>query len=385
VNTHDVLAFAVATEAVRRLRTGTAPWSSLFSSDAYITSSRAWPVPDFVIVDNANELSIAAEFKPPQQTKREYLTGLGQAISYTRDFHYALLVVPTVADDGYPISDHIVSVVKQEILDRIPLGILSYDPAILAPGHAAFTEAHLFSARKDAPDNLAPLDQSFYAKWREMGPEEILRYVQHSYDEMRTGGAATITVRDRAFHRLWLDIQAGNLHHWGGDIRHYKDTPKNKVAVHKNYRNFLFHLGWTDADGALTKEGLDAMHVGSLYGAMSRPFGDQIAKAALSNGKHLILFNAINEYQDSLGQPFPDEPEWLDGLETFLESKGLLKRNPQRKAAAVKHSERQFLKAEKQLWKNLELISPRGSRVFHPGRGFIFNWSRITELLQSQN
>ena len=81
--------------------------------------------------------------------------------------------------------------------------------------------------------------------------------------------------------------------------------------------------------------------------------------------------------------PFPDEENWLIGLESFLEDKGLLKRNPERALAAIEGSARQFLKAEKQLWRKLELIIPRGARVFHPGRGFVFNWSRITELLQT--
>ncbi len=91
MNTHDVLAFAVATEAVTRLRAGRAPWNTLFSTNTYVTASRTWPVPDFVLVDNGNVKAIAAEFKPPQQSKREYLTGLGQALSYSRDFDYGLL------------------------------------------------------------------------------------------------------------------------------------------------------------------------------------------------------------------------------------------------------------------------------------------------------
>ena len=146
----------------------------------------------------------------------------------------------------------------------------------------------------------------------------------------------------------------------------------------------MFHVGWTEAGGALTKEGLETLHVGSLYGAASRPFLDAVAKSALIAGKHLILFNAISEFQDRLAG-VPDEPTWLHSLEEFLEDKGLLKRNPARGAAAVAGSARQFLKAEKQFWKKLELIIPRGptgARVFHPGRGFIFNWARITALLQ---
>ena len=110
---------------------------------------------------------------------------------------------------------------------------------------------------------------------------------------------------------------------------------------------------------------------------------DNVAISAMTAGKHLILFNAITEFQNALTGSFPIEGDWLMQLELFLEQKGLLKRNPARGAAAVQGSARQFLKAEKQFWKNLGLIVPRGTRVFHPGRGFIFNWSRITDLLQA--
>lgn len=60
--------------------------------------------------------------------------------------------------------------------------------------------------------------------------------------------------------------------------------------------------------------------------------------------------------------------KWLDLLEEYLETKGLLKRNPGRAGAAVMGSARAFLKAEKQLWKCLEFVVPYGARVFHPGR-----------------
>ncbi len=382
---HDVLAYAIATEAVRRLRVGAAPWGTLFSADAFVTASRAWPIPDFVLVDNANSLTIAAEFKPPLQTKREYLTGLGQAVSYSRNFDYSVVVLPTIADDGYRIADHVVDVLRQPALATVPVGVLAYDPALLSPHNPAFTELHFFARRGSSPANPASLDQSFYAKWREISPEEILRYLAYTYDEMRIPSATTGTIRDRAFDRLWVDIQAGRLHHWAGGVRHYGASVSIKTGVLKNYRNFLFHMGWTEeGSGSLTSEGLRALHVGSLYGAGGRPFADEIAKAALTNGKHLILFNAIAEYQDAILPPFPTEADWLIGLESYLVSKGLLKRNPGRAAVAVAGSTRAFLKAEKQFWKNLELITPRpsGARVFHPGRGFIFNWSRITELLQ---
>lgn len=385
MNTHDVLAYAVARELVSRVRASEAPWSDVLSAKSYITASRSWPIPDFVLVDETQRLAVGAEFKPPLQSKREYLTGLGQAIAYARDFDYGLLVVPTIADDGYPIAEHIATVLRQPAMSTVPVGLIAYDPSYLSPSSATFEPLHMFSRRLDKPAVRARLENSFYAKWREASPQEILALLDHSYEEMRHASDPAKSVRERAWDRVWLDIQAGNLHHWAGKPRKYKNTQKNKTAVWKNYRNFPVHVGWVDPGGALTTEGLRALHVGTIYGANSRPFLDEIAKAVLVPGKHLVLLSAITEFQDS--RPSHDnEGDWLDDLEAFLELKGLLKRNEARSAAAVKKSERQFLKAEKQLWKELGLIVPRppkGKFVFHPGRGFVINWSRITDLLQS--
>ncbi|MBA4040393.1 MAG: hypothetical protein C0474_01040 [Sphingobium sp.] len=384
MNTHDVLAFAIAQEAIRRVGTAAAPWNAILSPTSYITSSRTWPVPDFVLVDPVSRVTVGAEFKPPQQSKREYLTGLGQAIAYSRDFHYGALILPTIADDGYPIGRHIAGVLAEPDLANAPVGLFTYDPAILSPATPEFTELRFFAQRQHAPATAASLDQSFFAKWREMSPQEMLILLEASYDEMRNPSAGTGTTRDKAFAALWTAIQAGTVHHWAGGVRNYKDTPANRTAVSKNYRNFLFHIGWTDPAGALTKDGLNALHVGTLYGPWSEPFLDAIATALLQAGKHLILFNAISEFQDSAGTAL-DEPSWLQRLEDDLENRGLLKRNPARHQAAVANSSRQFLKAEKQLWRNLRLIVPRGGRAFHPSRGLIFNWSRITSLLQGRD
>ena len=377
MNTHDVLAYAVAQEAVRRIGLAEPAWTAL-SPASYITTSRVWPVPDFVLMDSATNVTIAAEFKPPRQSKREYLTGLGQASAYTRDFHYSLLVLPTVADDGYLIADHVVDVLNEPHFQHAPLGVIEYDPRTLSPLNPSFKEVRLFPHRASNPTSLVSVDQSFYAKWREMSPQEMYLLLAHSYDEMRKTSVPT-NVRDRAFELLWQEIQAGSVLHWGGKTRNYNSSLK--MGVNKNYRNFFFHIGWTDGTGALTSSGLQSLHTATLYGPWSEPFLDEIAKALLGDGKHLILFNAISEFQDALST-VPVETIWLDELETSLEKRGLLKRNPARHQAAVAKSARAFLKAEKQLWKNLRLIKPNGTRVFHPGRGFIFDWARITNLLQ---
>src|ERR1700688_3081161 len=117
MDTHDVLAFAVAQEAIQRIRRAESPWNDVFSTQVHATSSRAWPMPDFVIQDSDRALTAGAEFKPPNQSKREYLTGLGQALAYTKAFTFGLLVVPDRAIDGYPIAEHIHGVLSETTLE----------------------------------------------------------------------------------------------------------------------------------------------------------------------------------------------------------------------------------------------------------------------------
>ena len=381
MNTHDVLSFAVATECVRRIRTGDAAWSHIFSTAAYPSSSRTWPLPDFVLVDDANDIKAAAEFKPPNQSKREYLTGLGQAVAYTRDFHYAILIVPDFAEDDYPIAEHITNVLAQPVATGLPISVLRYDPRVLSESNAGFIVTRPLEARTAPLARSAPVENSFWAKWRDISPMELGTFLEYLYDEGRSNEPGT--VRDRAFESLWRDIQAGQLRHWGGGVRTVSDSAANKEAWKKNYRNFVAHIGWSNPDGKLTEEGLVALRIVHQYGSESRMFIDELARTILTAGKHLVLINAINRFQDREAL-IDNEQAWLDDLETHLEDAGLLKRNPGRHEAAIRQSARGFLKAEKTLWKNLGFISTAGTtgaRVFHQGRGFIFDWSRITALL----
>lgn len=389
MTTHDELAYAVALDAVAAIRAGTDPWPSLFRAECHVTSSRQWPVPDFVLSDRITDkagVAAAAEFKPPGQTKREYLTGLGQALAYTRDFDYAILVVPQISDDSYEISQHIQSVLAQPDFAAAPLVLLEYDPRTITPQQSNAQVVRFCPPRTQRPAKKVSLEGSFYAKWREMSAEEVACFLRHLYREHSEPTSSAGNTRDRAWAGLWKDIQAGKLRNWSGDVRRFADTPTSREANKKNWRNFLNHIGWMETDGTLTESGLAALHTALTYGGRSMIFVRSLAQAVLLEGKHLILINAINEYQRSLyarDRQFPAEPEWLAGIEQHLENKGLLQRNPERHGAAIRGEARGFLKAEKQLWKELGFIVPNGRYAFHHNQGFVFDWARITELVRS--
>ncbi|HTW43181.1 MAG TPA: hypothetical protein VMD79_12785 [Solirubrobacteraceae bacterium] len=381
MNTHDVLAYAVAQQIVRDIRAGDPQWSPVFSPTVHTAGARGWPIPDFVLQDAASGEAGAAEFKPPDQTKREYLTGLGQAVAYTRDFHYSLLVVPDVADDDFQIGAYLQDVLTQSVTSPLPVGLVEYDPRTLSSARADLLIRRPLTARAGGFARRPPVESSFYAKWRDASPQELARFLELLYEEGRKPHQAR-SIRDRAFDRLWVEMTSGRTLHWGGQPRRVTNRASNREAWGKNYRNFVTHIGWCGPDGKLTEPGLEGVRVVHLYGANSRVFLDFLARSVLSEGKHLVLLNAINELQDAMIPP-KEETKWLSDIELGLEHQGLLKRNPGRHGAAVQNVARGFLKAEKTLWRNLELITPRGTRVFHPGRGFIFDWSRITSLLGS--
>jgi hypothetical protein len=160
------------------------------------------------------------------------------------------------------------------------------------------------------------------------------------------------------------------------------------VAWGKNSRNFVRDVGLTEAEGALTPNGFEAMRLAHQYGPDSQLFLDYMARMILLEGKHLVLINTINEFQDAEYKargPFPSEEDHLHAVEDHLEAEGLLERNPGRHRAAVRGSARSFLKAEKALWNNLGIIVPSGrsgGRAYTKGRGFVFNWTRVSSLVK---
>ena len=90
-----------------------------------------WPRPDIAFQDSRTKSTIAIEFKPPGQAKREYITGIGQAFAYLKDFEFSALIVPLKTEDGFDIANYIKSCLEQDYATMIPIALFAYkkDPA----------------------------------------------------------------------------------------------------------------------------------------------------------------------------------------------------------------------------------------------------------------
>ncbi len=123
---HDEMALEVARTIRDNVVKGVRPWSDLYKSTIIISSSSEWPEPDFVF-DDQQKLTYGFEFKPPNATRREYVLGVGQALTYLNQFSFSSLIIPSMAE-GFNIAEYI-----SALIQNIPLkiGLISYETADL--------------------------------------------------------------------------------------------------------------------------------------------------------------------------------------------------------------------------------------------------------------
>ena len=65
-------------------------------------------------------------------------------------------------------------------------------------------------------------------------------------------------------------------------------------------------------------------------------FVDLSAHAVLITGRHLILINTINAFQDAFTGTFADDSDRRTAVEAVLAAAGMLERNPGRLLAATR-------------------------------------------------
>lgn len=129
---HDFMALELSSVLLTQLRTGQAAnWAIPRLSDKSILWQGVadWPRPDMAFEDKSTKATLALEFKPSNQTKREYITGLGQMITYLADFEFAGLAVPEKSDDGFGIAKYLRDVIVRDLTD-LPIVLFSYDKSV---------------------------------------------------------------------------------------------------------------------------------------------------------------------------------------------------------------------------------------------------------------
>ena len=368
---HDQGAEKTGGFILSQIRKGDVSYKQVFSPSMRRIGDWGWPRPDFVCFDDEKECSYALEYKPPMQSKREYVCGLGQSITYLQHHTYSGLIIPKIADDGFPIADYIKSVLQSDVMANSPISLYTYNPKtfdveILRQITSVRTGA------KITPSEEA--DKTFWCWWRDMSHYELydllsLSFIYGDYE----GDAYT----DRIFPEFWNRLVNHKTKTFEGKYRKVQDGSKGSYK--QNYRIPFEQLGlWSSKEGKLSDLGFQLLMIGKKYGADSANFKNALAYLILTIGHHIELIHVIDEIQSESLIP-KKSLDFKKMLDAELTERGMIGK---RKPTAVKTDKKgSYIRDEMKLWNKFNLINKKGGDYFFPGEGYKFNWQQINEVL----
>jgi hypothetical protein len=408
---HHLLAKATTDSVLANFKSGA--WNCL--NDVGVNFYRVgcestFPSPDAAFYDDTKRLMVSFEFKPPTETKRGILTGLGQAVAYLNSSNISYLVIPKTLED-FSIGDYMTDLFKKQIEENLPVGLIIYEND--APTNVQLI--HNVNSLKREQEFKAIATGRFWAKHLDM-PVPLFHLILHCYYLKKIG-----KIGGDAFAYCWDNhlvpksvlrtLTAIPVRDLSGDIIQTLAGRKNitffekriaaikklsgpargkavtelKVdadatfigdnyfnSVKKNFVTFLKHIGVVDSTGNITDLGFKLYHLGLVNGPNSKIFFDYFTQTVLIIGHHLDLIFDL----DNLCNAYKGEKTIMEIRNLMLdeyEAKGMIKRNPNRKAGS--ESKVEFLKYEFILWNALDLLIRTNGKP-----ELSFNWKKITEI-----
>ena len=367
---HDVMAHEVSRLLLEQLRGGRADWATdrLTRATSVWPGFIDWPRPDFVFLDESTGASLAVEFKPPAQAKREYVTGLGQAVTYLNTFEYAAVVVPRWTEDRFDLGEYLRSTLSTDCCRSLPIALFVYERDAADPTDAkaeVFLRPRLGSVPH--PPRLH-ISKVFWGYWRDLSQYDLLTLL----DLM---GVSRRRLFPSAFRHFWRTYMAtGRARTWEGSPRKRRRLRSRSYTSEEVNANLsLRHVGVIDSSGNLTGPGYELLHLGRLHGPSSPAFMRRLSRLVLTEGRHLDLILWVDEQQRTIARRGKMSPVvFFRALDKRLQKAGIIKRAP------VNRPKPTFLRDEQKLWNKLGLLIPSsGKSYFHPGVGLVFDWRSI--------
>ena len=375
---HDLLADKAGRAIINKITTRETNWGQIFSSNIKKAGDFGWPRPDYVCYDYDLNQSVAFEFKPPNHSKREYLTGLGQTLSYLQKHHYSGLILPTIVE-GINLAEQISSILSLDVFAKHHIAVIGYDERTLEadPNNSI----QLFKRIEDERTGEiieSNLSQTYWCWWRDISHYEVFQLLNILDKYSSETGDIYSNYAWPEFWSLMVNRQTKN---WEGTPREKTDNDTNRRSEKQNYKIPLFQLGLIEqSEGRLTVEGYKLISIGKIFGLNSSIYIDYLTKLVLIEGKHLILIQDLENFKNQASASSLDNQEQFRiDFELYLENNNSIgTRKPGRTTTGNKVS---YIRDEFKLWNKLGLIKSTGMRYYVSGRGVEFNWSRITDIL----
>jgi len=367
---HDAMAHGVERLLLEQLRAGSADWATdrLTRATSLWPGFIDWPRPDFVFLDESTGASLAVEFKPPAQAKREYVTGLGQAMTYLNTFEYAAVVVPRWTDDRFDLGAYLKKTLNADCCASLPVALFVYDRDA-TDAEDTMAEVHLRPRLGEAPKSPRLHSRRvFWSYWRDLSQYDV-------FCLLNLMGASRPRRFASAFRQFWRTrMVTGRALTWEGSMRkRRKPRSPSYNSERINADLSLRYIGVIDTEGNLTGLGYELLHLGRLHGPDSPAFIRRLANLVLLGGRHLDLILWVDEKQRTInGRRKQDAGAFFGALDKCLQDDGIIRHAP------VDRPKPTFLRDEQKLWNKLGLLVRRdGKSYFHPHIGLVFDWRAI--------
>jgi len=296
---HDELAEFLSRVILRNFK-------NLFGNVFISSVSMDFPKPDFIYVPyemrriNIQEiekylgqttltgerlpLPVSFEVKTPYVYKHEYVTGIGQAISYNSVFPLSYLVIPDVNMEGFEVLGFIKEVVETNNLN---IGLFSYkmenpqEIELIKEASIVRTQARRIK------ESVKGIRRS-YSYWRETKPEEVFEALRISKELEKT---QRYNILNEVLTKLWDEVLSS---------RFPRTTRVSSFLL--NYKLFLIQNALLDATGRLTAIGRHTLVLGERFGKESETFREIITYVLLKYGGHYSLLSKIYDVQRQMSE-----------------------------------------------------------------------------------
>lgn len=406
---HHILAKTTTDAVLKKYKSEEWFCGDRIGKDFYrVTTDASFPSPDASFYDEPNKFLVSFEFKPPTETKRGILTGIGQSIAYLQDSNISFLIAPQFLED-FHLGEYLLDLFEKQIFGKLPTGLILYennspevvtlasdiDLSIISSTASNFSTRNITSTRYWAKHQDLPLGlfhlllHCYFLKKSNTISEDPFKYCWTHYMISPTiledftpiqihdcNGDIIMTPRGTKplvmMEKILNSSASMNITERREYIRSQIDTDftgDNKYqAYRKNFVSFLKHLRVIDSAQNLTESGFRLYSLGLTNGPSSKVFQDYFIKELLTTGHHLDLIFDLDSYLRKSTTSFN---EILSQMEIDYENKGFIKRNPNRRTSAP--SKVSFLKYECILWRSLGLL--KGSQ-----NNYYVDWKLITSI-----
>jgi len=250
-------------------------------------------------------LPVSFEVKTPFVYKHEYLTGIGQAITYNTIFPLSYLVIPTTNIEDFEVEQFIKNVVE---FNKLKCGVFSYKIK-------DFPELEINLVKKAEPVTTTPKKvkesvkgiRRSYSYWRETQPNEVYEALRISRElEKKHGG----DILEELLNRLWDEILSKRF-----------SSAKNIQSFLLNYKLFLIQNALLDSKGRLTMVGKHTLQLGDKFGPESAKFSEVVTYVLLKYGGHYTLLSKIYNFQMEKNGELKNWECWKKQIEDYFKSR----------------------------------------------------------------